>query len=100
MFDADDTSAAALIRAAAIGRDAGLRYVYGGNLGYNDGNLENTWCASCGVLLIERRGLRVMRNRITPEGFCPACRARIPGVWRLDTGQSKARESLIHARCG
>jgi pyruvate formate lyase activating enzyme len=94
-----NTSAATLMRAAATGRDAGLRYVYGGNLDGHDGYLENTRCASCRALLIERRGFRVLRNRVT-EGCCPVCRARIAGVWRTSVRPDQPTESLIHTRCG
>jgi len=94
-----DTGAAALVRAAAIGRDAGLRYVYAGNLNGEVGDLEHTRCASCRALLIERSGFRVMRNRVTADGRCPTCEARVPGVWRR-AGMHNAGDLLVHARCG
>lgn len=100
MTASEDTGATALMRAAAIGRDAGLRYVYGGNLGGHAGDLENTRCAACHALLIERHGFRVIRNHITAEGCCPMCGSPIPGVWRADAGPGKPNELLIHARCG
>jgi len=80
-----NTGAATLLRAAAAGRDAGLRYVYAGNLVGQVGDLENTRCGSCRGLAIERHGYRVLRNRLTAEGCCPDCGARIPGVWRVNT---------------
>jgi pyruvate formate lyase activating enzyme len=95
-----DTSTAALLRAASIGRDAGLRYVYAGNLGGHAGDLENTRCAACRALLIERRGFRVIGNRVTGEGCCPACGARVPGVWRTGAGRCNSTEPLVHVRCG
>jgi pyruvate formate lyase activating enzyme len=100
MTEPANTSAAALMRAAAIGHEAGLRHVYGGNLDGLAGDLENTRCASCRALLIERRGFRVMRNRITADGCCPACGARIGGVWRTSARSNTSSEPLIHARCG
>ena len=42
MTDPEDTSAATLRRAVEIGRRAGLRYVYAGNLPGKVGDLENT----------------------------------------------------------
>jgi pyruvate formate lyase activating enzyme len=66
-----------LRRAAQIGRDAGLRYVYEGNVPGEKG--ENTYCYRCKGLLIERYGFRVRRNRIS-KGCCPDCRAKIDGV--------------------
>jgi len=43
-----DTTAKDLFRAAAIGCDAGLRYIYAGNLPGHVGNLEDTHCQKCG----------------------------------------------------
>lgn len=100
MTEPANTSAAAILRAASIGRDAGLRYVYGGNLGGYADDLENTRCASCRELLIERCGFRVTRNRLTAEGCCPACGTRIPGVWRAASRPNQSSEPLIHTRCG
>ncbi len=80
MTGQNTTSAAALIRAAEIGRGAGLRFVYAGNIPGIAPDLENTCCPSCSVLLIERRGFRVLTNRIA-DGRCPDCSAPIPGVW-------------------
>ena len=48
-----------LLEAADIGRAAGLRYVYAGNLPGAVGDLENTRCAACGETLVERRGYRI-----------------------------------------
>ena len=95
-----DTDSQALSRAAAIGRDAGLRYVYSGNSGGHTPDLENTRCASCGELLIERRGFRVIRNSVTSKGACPKCGGAIPGFWRNSHIPPKPLEPLLPARCG
>jgi pyruvate formate lyase activating enzyme len=84
MIDPDDTSAATLVRAAAIGRGEGLRYVYAGNLPGAVAELENTVCPACGALLIERRGYAILRRRLTPAGTCPDCSTRIAGYWGGD----------------
>lgn len=68
-------------RAAEIGQEAGLRYVYAGNLPGHVGSLENTYCPHCQALLIERTGYSVRSNRITAEGTCPQCGELISGVW-------------------
>src|SRR5213594_3836097 len=47
MTDPENTSPATLLRAAAIGRRAGLRHVYAGNLPGHVGDLENTRCPDC-----------------------------------------------------
>jgi len=100
MTGPEDTSAAALIRAAAIGRDAGLRYVYAGNLTGEVGDLENTRCAVCQTMLIERSGFRVLWNSIGADGCCPACGTRIPGIWRTGAAGANPSRLLIHGRCG
>ena len=81
MTSPDDTRPEDLLRAAAIGRQAGLRYVYTGNLPGLVGDLEDTRCHQCGATLIQRYGYRIRDYRITPEGCCPACHAAIPGRW-------------------
>jgi len=87
MTGRDNTSPETLIRAAAIGRAAGLRYVYAGNLPGETGSLETTHCPNCGAAVVERRGFRVLRNRLR-DGCCPACRTAIPGVWAVQTRES------------
>jgi pyruvate formate lyase activating enzyme len=81
MEDAPATPAATLQRAAEIGQEAGLRYVYAGNLPGKVGSLEDTVCPKCCSLLIRRRGFWVLENKITAEGTCPNCGEAIPGVW-------------------
>ena len=62
-------------RAAAI--DAGLRYVYIGNI---RGAAESTYCHNCKRLLIERFGYTVAQNNVI-RGKCMFCGTTIPGVW-------------------
>lgn len=69
-----------LVRAYEIGKAAGLRYVYAGNLPGGVGKRENTYCPSCERLLIRRRGFIVDENRMK-GGACPHCKTQIPGVW-------------------
>ena len=59
MADVADTTADMLTGAARLGREAGLRYVYTGNQPGRVGDLENTACATCGEILIARRGYRI-----------------------------------------
>ena len=61
-----------------IGKDAGLKYVYAGNISHEDA--ENTHCWKCGELLVERNVFTVLRKRIR-EGRCAKCGAGIEGVW-------------------
>lgn len=94
-----DTPRETLLRAAAIGHDAGLRFIYAGNIPGDVGDLENTRCPSCRGLLIERYGYRISAYRITAEGRCPDCAAAIPGRWaeRFD-GQIAASPFLPQHR--
>jgi pyruvate formate lyase activating enzyme len=101
-----DTTPEALLAAAAIGRQAGLRYVYAGNLPGEVDDLEDTRCGSCGETLVSRFGYHIRQYRITAQGGCPGCNAPVPGRWssRFD-GQitsrpfvpgSRSRLSLLH----
>ncbi len=81
MIDPDDTTPEMLLRAAEIGRQAGLRHVYAGNLPGEVGDLENTRCASCRALLVERHGYFILNYRLTAQGRCPQCGAEVPGRW-------------------
>lgn len=100
MMRSDETPAAALLRAARIGRAAGLRYVYAGNAPGSTGDLESTFCARCAAPVIERLGFRVLKNRISAGGACPDCGAPIPGVWRVPNGAPKPAPGWLHIRCG
>jgi pyruvate formate lyase activating enzyme len=100
MTSPEDTPAGTLVRAARIGRAAGLRFVYAGNLPGETGELENTFCPGCGAVVIERLGFRVLRNHLSAEGLCPACRTLLPGVWMPLHVQGKEAADLVHLRCG
>jgi pyruvate formate lyase activating enzyme len=80
MVDPADTRVSDLLRAAEIGLDAGLRFVYAGNIPGRVQSLENTYCPGCRELLVERIGYRVRRNTLV-DGRCPRCSRPIPGVW-------------------
>jgi pyruvate formate lyase activating enzyme len=81
MTEPDDTSAAALLRAVEIGKAAGLRYVYAGNLPGRVGEHEHTFCPTCGRRLIERYGYVIRDYQLTAQGACPQCGTRLPGLW-------------------
>jgi pyruvate formate lyase activating enzyme len=81
MIGPDDTRPETLINAAEIGRRAGLRYIYAGNLPGRVGDLENTRCPNCAMLLVERYGYRIVGYHLTPNGRCPSCDTAIPGRW-------------------
>lgn len=81
MTGPDNTAARHLIRAAEIGKAAGLRYIYAGNLPGRVGDLENTFCPKCHTLLIQRYGYLISKYHLTSDGACPSCQTRIPGRW-------------------
>lgn len=81
MTENANTTAAQLMRACEIGREAGLRFVYAGNLPGRVGRWENTYCPACDELLVERYGYHIRKMRIGADGLCPACGEAIPGVW-------------------
>ncbi len=77
LLDVPPTPIATLERAARLGREAGLRYVYVGNV---PGGGEDTRCPGCGARLISRLGYAVRENRLR-GGRCPDCGATVDGVW-------------------
>ncbi len=81
MTDPPPTPPRTLQQAAEIGQEAGLNYVYAGNLPGRVGSLENTYCPKCSTLLVERRGYVLLDYKITARGTCPQCGAPVPGMW-------------------
>ncbi|NLE01554.1 MAG: AmmeMemoRadiSam system radical SAM enzyme [Fibrobacter sp.] len=70
------TPVSTIEKAAEAGEQAGLHYIYPGNIS----GMVNTKCINCGQILIERDGYRVLKNRIS-AGACVNCGASISGVW-------------------
>ena len=99
MDDPENTRPEDLLRAVSIGQNAGLKYVYAGNLPGMVGDHENTKCHSCGEVLIRRDGYFVEEYRLTPQGHCPGCNMQIPGRWaRKFAGQIADRPFLPRRR--
>ena len=78
MTDRPPTPVATLRRARQIGLDAGLRYVYEGNVPGEGG--ENTYCPGCCDLLIRRHGFAIAENRLLDD-VCPRCATVIDGIF-------------------
>lgn len=76
MGDRPPTPVSTLQQARQIGLEAGLRYVYVGNVPGE----ENTRCHVCGQLLIRRSGFWVLENHVQPRGGCPRCHTPVAGV--------------------
>jgi len=67
-----------LKKAREIGLETGLKYVYIGNVPGDPG--ENTYCPSCGSLLIQRFGYEILDYKIK-DSECVFCKAKINGVF-------------------
>ena len=78
MLNRPRTPVQTLRRARQIGLDAGLRYVYTGNIPGDEG--EKTFCYACGALVIDRLGYTIRHNHLQ-QGTCPQCGVSIDGVW-------------------
>ncbi len=79
------TPVSTLDQCRAVAMEAGVRYVYAGNVPMHPG--ENTYCHGCKAELIRRVGYRIASNRIR-DGKCPQCGAGIPGVWSFEQALS------------
>ena len=77
MLDRPPTPVKTLYRAYEIGKEAGLKYVYTGNV-FGD-PYSHTYCPSCGKIVIERYGFSVSNYKIE-NGKCSFCKAEIDGV--------------------
>lgn len=94
MTEPDDTPVATLLRACEAGREAGLRYVYAGNLPGRVGSWENTHCPGCGQAVIERFGYQVLRNRLR-SGHCARCDTPIAGFWGTPDASKRSGEHAL-----
>ena len=83
-FHAPPTPPRTLERAWRIAKEAGLHYVYVGNLPGHPA--QNTYCPGCGATLVLRSGMSTIRNDIR-ENRCPWCRRWIQGVWHAEQKQ-------------
>ena len=85
-----------LMKAVEYGRQAGLKYMYPGNLRGQVGEWENTRCHHCNATLIRRFGFMVQENRMTKgDGLCPDCHKPIPGIWGKASGHGDGRVRKI-----
>lgn len=95
------TRASDLLRAVEFGVEAGLRFVYAGNLPGQVVPWEDTRCPGCGETLVERHSFRVSANRLTDHGACHRCGRPIPGIWRLpSTNEEKLAATAATAPAG
>ncbi|WP_103064416.1 AmmeMemoRadiSam system radical SAM enzyme [Actinomyces qiguomingii] len=82
MLDRPRTPAATLRRARRAALDAGLRFVYLGNV--RDAEGATTFCPGCGAAVIVRRGYTVDAYELDERGCCRHCGRRLPGRFDAD----------------
>jgi len=82
MKDTPPTPPSTLVKAYNIGKEAGLYYVYVGNI--DDKIHESTYCPECKNIVIDRRGHlgQFVINKLDENGICPYCGYKIEGVWK------------------
>ncbi len=80
MTDKPPTPVESLLKAREIGKAAGIRHVYVGNVPSGYGEYESTHCPKCKKVLIKRIGFVVVENNIK-KGKCRFCKEKISGVW-------------------
>lgn len=85
MGDVPATPPSTLTLARRIARDAGLHYVYTGNVHDSEGG--TTYCPACHAALIVRDWHDIRRYDLSPDGCCPHCRTAIAGRFGPTVGQ-------------
>jgi pyruvate formate lyase activating enzyme len=93
MREVPPTPAATLRRARRIALGNGLRYVYTGNVHDEDGG--TTRCPSCGEAVVVRDWYVLRAYRLTDDGCCSSCGARLPGVYSGPPGTWGSRRLPI-----
>ena len=84
MRDVPPTPPATLSRARRIALDAGLRFVYTGNV--HDPGGQTTTCPGCGAAAVVRDWYDLVSYAITDDGRCTSCGQAIPGVYEGPAG--------------
>ncbi len=78
MKDVPLTPIDVLRRAYEIGKEAGVKYIYVGNVASE--GFESTVCPKCGKVVVERSGFEVSEIKLK-KGKCGFCGEKIAGVW-------------------
>jgi pyruvate formate lyase activating enzyme len=96
MIDRPPTPPATLRMARQIAHDAGLRYVYTGNV--HDPEGQSTFCPGCGAVLIGRDGYDITAWHLSADGGCVACGTPCHGVFEATAGRWGARRLPLKLR--
>ncbi len=97
LLDRPATPQATLIRARAQALDAGLRYVYLGNV--LDAKRQSTYCPGCGCLVIERNHYQLGKFAVQ-DGCCTQCGTKIAGVFANEKGSWGSRRMPVRLGAG
>jgi pyruvate formate lyase activating enzyme len=79
LLDRSPTTAATLTRARSLALANGIHFAYTGNVHDDEGG--STYCPACGEVVVERDWYRIGGYRLTDDGRCAGCGARVPGVF-------------------
>jgi pyruvate formate lyase activating enzyme len=96
MTDIASTPPETLTRARKIAQDAGLRYVYTGNVHDNEGG--TTYCPQCHEALIVRDWYQILKYELTDDGHCPHCGSEVAGRYQKFSGQFGRRRIPVRLR--
>jgi pyruvate formate lyase activating enzyme len=89
MMDFPWTSVETLEKHVAVGRKAGLNYVYIGNVtGHPD---ESTYCPGCKGVLVKRYGYEILEYNLDDRNRCKACGYKTPLVGPLSKSFAQDR---------
>ncbi|RMG94165.1 MAG: AmmeMemoRadiSam system radical SAM enzyme [Deltaproteobacteria bacterium] len=77
MMDKPSTPVETLLRAREQAMDAGVHFVYCGNVHHPES--DTTYCPSCKKALVVRDWYQILAYELTAEGTCPDCGTKIPG---------------------
>ena len=89
MMDFPWTPVETLEKHVRIGRDAGLNYVYIGNVtGHPD---ESTYCPGCHKVLIKRYGYEIQEYNLDAKNRCNSCGYKTPIVGPLSKSYAEDR---------
>src|SRR5688572_8659633 len=86
-----NTTVTDLMKVVEIGVQAGLKYIYPGNVRGLVGGWENTRCHHCQATVIKREGFVVQANYVGENGNCPSCHKPLPGIWGKSSGHGDGR---------
>ena len=93
MRDRAATTLQTLRRARLIGLEAGLNYVYTGNLPDREGT--TTYCPRCKKPVIERQGYQITGYGLDGQGRCVCCQQQISGCFAKNVGNFGARRISV-----